>query len=102
MCIRDRSVKTTETPGVRGYVAAKKVKGRKCHILVDTIVLLLIVVVHTAISRIEMELNLFWNRLRGHFVDCSLFGLMLLIPVNYTHLRAHETDSYLVCRLLLE
>src|SRR5680860_47055 len=26
----------------------------------------------------------------------------LLIPVSYTHLRAHETDSYLVCRLLLE
>src|SRR5665647_2640846 len=24
------------------------------------------------------------------------------IPVSYTHLRAHETDSYLVCRLLLE
>src|SRR5664279_286139 len=23
------------------------------------------------------------------------------IPVSYTHLRAHETDSYLVCRLLL-
>src|SRR5665647_2308632 len=23
-----------------------------------------------------------------------------LIPVSYTHLRAHETDSYLVCRLL--
>src|SRR5680860_1293531 len=22
-------------------------------------------------------------------------------PVSYTHLRAHETDSYLVCRLLL-
>src|SRR5680860_1737554 len=30
-----------------------------------------------------------------HAMDCS--G-----PVSYTHLRAHETDSYLVCRLLLE
>jgi putative transposase len=43
-----QSVKTTETPGVRGYDAGKKVKGRKRHILVDTIGLLLIVVVHTA------------------------------------------------------
>jgi putative transposase len=43
-----QSVKTKETPGVRGYDAAKKVKGRKRHILVDTIGLLLIVVVHTA------------------------------------------------------
>ena len=25
-----------------------------------------------------------------------------LVTVSYTHLRAHETDSYLVCRLLLE
>src|SRR5665647_579240 len=25
-----------------------------------------------------------------------------LYTVSYTHLRAHETDSYLVCRLLLE
>ena len=25
-----------------------------------------------------------------------------IYPVSYTHLRAHETDQYLVCRLLLE
>ena len=35
------------------------------------------------------------------------FALIHFIPgdpvaVSYTHLRAHETDSYLVCRLLLE
>ena len=29
-------------------------------------------------------------------------GARFKIPVSYTHLRAHETDSYLVCRLLLE
>src|SRR5664279_4382811 len=27
---------------------------------------------------------------------------MTIVTVSYTHLRAHETDSYLVCRLLLE
>ena len=26
----------------------------------------------------------------------------IFTAVSYTHLRAHETDSYLVCRLLLE
>src|SRR5680860_1189989 len=33
-----------------------------------------------------------------------LHGGTMLNPVavSYTHLRAHETDSYLVCRLLLE
>eukprot|EP01016_Furgasonia_blochmanni_P041616 TRINITY_DN542_c0_g1_i8.p1 TRINITY_DN542_c0_g1~~TRINITY_DN542_c0_g1_i8.p1 ORF type:complete len:211 (-),score=11.75 TRINITY_DN542_c0_g1_i8:13-645(-) len=36
----------------------------------------------------------------GHAIDhyfCTRHA-----PVSYTHLRAHETDSYLVCRLLLE
>src|SRR5680860_470259 len=28
--------------------------------------------------------------------------VFVYIAVSYTHLRAHETDSYLVCRLLLE
>ena len=43
-----QSVKTTETKGQRGYDAGKKVKGRKRHILVDTMGLLLMVVVHVA------------------------------------------------------
>ena len=34
-------MKTTETPGPRGYDAGKKVKGRKRHILVDTLGLIL-------------------------------------------------------------
>src|SRR5680860_429011 len=36
---------------------------------------------------------------------CDLCGETvphLPVAVSYTHLRAHETDSYLVCRLLLE
>lgn len=43
-----QSVKTTETKGERGYDAGKQVKGRKRHILVDTMGLLLMVVVHLA------------------------------------------------------
>src|SRR5664279_6068730 len=31
-----------------------------------------------------------------------LFENVVQVPVSYTHLRAHETESYLVCRLLLE
>ncbi|GAB4044697.1 IS5 family transposase [Spirosoma jeollabukense] len=41
-------VKTTLVGGQRGYDAAKSVKGRKRHILVDTLGLLLAVVVHRA------------------------------------------------------
>lgn len=43
-----QSVKTTEVGGQRGYDAGKKVKGRKRHILVDTVGHLLKVVVHPA------------------------------------------------------
>ena len=35
----------------------------------------------------------------GHRV--ATLGPLIHNPVSYTHLRAHETDSYLVCRLLL-
>src|SRR2546426_7772260 len=43
-----QSVKTTHLPGVRGYDAGKKVTGRKRHILVDTLGLLLAVIMNSA------------------------------------------------------
>lgn len=43
-----QSVKTTEVGGIKGVDAGKKVKGRKRHILVDTLGLLIAVVVTSA------------------------------------------------------
>ncbi len=47
-CLDSQSVKMTVVPGVRGYDAGKQVMGRKRHILVDTMGLLLAVVVTPA------------------------------------------------------
>jgi putative transposase len=79
-----QSVKTTETPGVRGYDAGKKVKGRKRHILVDTMGLLLMVVVHTANIQDRDDGKLVLEKVKGTFsrliliwADCGYVGQLV-------------------------
>jgi len=52
--IDSQSVKTTATVGIKGFDAGKKIQGRKRHILVDTLGLIMVVVV-TAASVQERE-----------------------------------------------
>ena len=47
-CLDSQSVKTTALAGVKGYDAGKHIQGRKRHILVDTLGLLLAVAVTSA------------------------------------------------------
>jgi putative transposase len=47
-CLDSQSVKTSANRGVRGYDSGKKVNGRKRHLLVDTLGLLITVVVTAA------------------------------------------------------
>ncbi|MBW2636500.1 MAG: IS5 family transposase [Deltaproteobacteria bacterium] len=70
--IDSQSVKTTETPGVRGYDAGKKVKGRKRHILVDTTGLLLMVVVHAANIQDRDGAKLVLEQVNGTFSRLQL------------------------------
>jgi putative transposase len=60
-----QSVKTAPGPGVHGYDAGKKVTGRKRHILVDTLGLLLAVVVTSAAVSDPAGARLLLRRLKG-------------------------------------
>src|SRR5664279_6575004 len=53
------------------------------------------------LSGLHRTTGKFWRTLLVG-APCFSRGSGTLVPVSYTHLRAHETDSYLVCRLLLE
>jgi transposase len=65
--IDSQSVKSTEAGGPRGYDSGKKINGRKRHILVDTLGLLLVVVVHAANVQDRDGLALVCRRLRRRF-----------------------------------
>jgi len=67
-----QSVKTTETPGVRGYDAGKKINGRKRHVLVDVMGLILMVVVHSAAIQDRDGAKLVLEKVKGKFPRMEL------------------------------
>jgi putative transposase len=91
-----QSVKTTETPGIRGYDAGKKVNGRKRHILVDTLGLLLMVVVHAANVQDRDGARLVLERAKGRFPRLQL----IWADGGYTGKLVEWVKS--VCRWVLE
>jgi putative transposase len=64
-----QSVKTTFLGGQRGYDAAKHVKGRKRHLIVDTLGLVLSVVVHKASIDERKGASYVFNRLFSRYGD---------------------------------
>jgi len=64
-CVDSQSVKTTAIAGLRGYDGGKRVNGRKRHLLVDTLGLLMVVVVTAASVQDRDGAKLLFQRLGG-------------------------------------
>ena len=61
--------------------------------------------IYTEVLRTNFKsLGYFADELTEAKSDFEFFRVlaMYIVPVSYTHLRAHETSLHLVCRLLLE
>lgn len=83
-CLDSQSVKTTQVRGERGYDNGKNVKGRKRHLVVDTMGLLLAVVVTAAsvsdpagARRLVARLGGTCKKLRKIWVDGTYRGKLL-------------------------
>lgn len=70
--IDSQSVKTTEKGGPHGYDAGKKINGRKRHLVVDTIGLVLAIVVHEASIQDRDGAKLVLEDLKGRYPRLSL------------------------------
>jgi putative transposase len=93
-CLDSQSVKTTAVPGTRGFDKGKLVNGRKRHLLVDTLGLLMAVVVTAASVQDRDGAKLLFSRLGGAckklrliWVDGSYRGQLLDWVAERFHFR---------------
>jgi putative transposase len=78
-----QSVEMADQPGERGFDAGKKVKGRKRHLLVDTLGLILVAVVHSAAiqdregAKLVIQKARWFGWLRVIFADAAYSGQLV-------------------------
>lgn len=71
--VDSQTIRTANGGAARGYDAGKRTPGRKRHIIVDTLGLLLAVVVHSASVQDRAGFKLVGERIRGRFPRLKLF-----------------------------
>lgn len=93
-CLDSQSVKMTALPGLRGYDKFKNINGRKRHLLVDTLGLMLAVVVTAASVQDRDGAKLLFQRINGAckklrliWVDGSYRGQLLDWVIQHCHFR---------------
>ena len=93
-CLDSQSVKTTQVAGVRGFDGGKLILGRKRHVLVDTLGLLLAVVVTAAsvsdpagARRLFARLGGAGKKLRKVWVDGTYRGTLVAWAVEHLWFR---------------
>lgn len=93
--IDSQTVKTTEKGGVKGYDAGKKINGRKRHILVDTMGLILMVVVHAASIQDRDGAKLVFDKIFHVFPKLHL----IWADAGYAGLLVHWVRYFIGCGL---
>jgi transposase len=83
-----QSVRTSEAGGVRGYDGGKQIAGRKRHILVDTLGLLLLVVVTAANVQDRNGASCYWRLWQNSSGACACSGPMARMRANWNLGRA--------------